>query len=443
MVSMMICNMTGYMLNVSFAPVAPTASEYFHVNGDMIDMFPLVGMGINVPGLLIGLFLIDKFGTKVGMRFGSSCLMFGALIRGLSTFPAYEHKLEATTKFWITFSGQIFVALGHPFLMTVSTKVSQTWFAEKERIISTAAMAGSGAVGGMIGSVLAPVIVNNDPNNIPILNTVFPVLSILGFLMTWMSVTMEHPPTPPSASAEKHLRETVSNSLTFHTFMSNVKPVIRNPNVIAIIIIMGIGIGVFNMLASQLGQLMCPLGYQEGAAGLAAGLLIMGGLIGSFTIGPIARRFNKQIEVTKVAMPLAATFGVFLAMSLRYADFYPAIVLSLMGFGFCGLGSFPIVLELAVEESYPKDPVISEAFIHASGNVQGLILILLCNELHWKPNSRIIDKQVCGEGSGVEAWDYTPFYYFIMVGALGIAIGYSYFVNPSMKRSLADKETGR
>ena len=77
--------------------------------------------------------------------------------------------------------------------------------------------------------------------------------SILGFSMTWMSVTMEYPPTPPSASAEKHLRETVSNSLTFHTFMSNVKPVIRNPNVIAIIIIMGIGIGVFNMLASQLG----------------------------------------------------------------------------------------------------------------------------------------------------------------------------------------------
>ena len=45
----------------------------------------------------------------------------------------------------------------------------------------------------------------------------------------------------------------------------------------------------------------------------------------------------------------AAMCGVFLVMSLRYADFYPAIVLSLMGFGFCGLGSFPIVLELAVE----------------------------------------------------------------------------------------------
>ena len=56
------------------------------------------------------------------------------------------------------------------------SKVSQTWFGESERIVSTAAMAGSGAVGGMIGSILAPVIVNDDPNNIPILQTVLPCI---------------------------------------------------------------------------------------------------------------------------------------------------------------------------------------------------------------------------------------------------------------------------
>ena len=128
------------------------------------------------------------------MRFGSSCLMLGALIRGLSTFPAYEAQIESNTKFWLTFTGHVILALGHPFLMTLSTKVthdsyplsslsitaalqvSQTWFGESERILSTAAMAGSGAVGGMIGSILAPVIVNDDPANIPILQTVLPCI---------------------------------------------------------------------------------------------------------------------------------------------------------------------------------------------------------------------------------------------------------------------------
>ena len=117
--------------------------------------------------------------------------MLGALIRGLSTFPAYEAELAPRTKFWITFTGHVIVALGHPFLLTLSTKVSdsvtpsllhyllqvsQTWFGESERIISTAAMAGSGAVGGMIGSIMAPMIVNDDPANIPILQTVLPCI---------------------------------------------------------------------------------------------------------------------------------------------------------------------------------------------------------------------------------------------------------------------------
>ena len=79
---------------------------------------------------------------------------------------------------------------------------------------------------------------------------------------------------------------------------------------------------------------MCPLGYQEGQAGLAAGLLILAGLIGSFILGPLARRYSSQVATPKVAMPLAAIFGIGLAESLRFPDFYPGILVSLMGFGF-------------------------------------------------------------------------------------------------------------
>ena len=118
MISVISLNMVGYMTTISLAPVAPTAAEYYQVSGDRIDMFPLVGMGVNVPGLLIGLFIIEKYGIKVGMRFGSTCLLLGALVRALSTFPAYEESLEGPTKFWITFTGHVIIAIGHPFLMT-------------------------------------------------------------------------------------------------------------------------------------------------------------------------------------------------------------------------------------------------------------------------------------------------------------------------------------
>jgi len=442
MLAMMLCNMLGYMLNVSFAPVAPTAAEYYQVSGDMIDLFPLVGLGVNVPGLLLALFFMERYGIKVGMRLGSTCLMCGAIVRGLSTFPAYEDKIDPKTKFWLTFSGQIVIALGHPFLMTVCTKVSQAWFAEKERLISTAAMSGSGALGGMIGSVISPIIVRDDPSNIPILNAVLPTFSIVGFIVTWLSVTMDQPPLPPSPSASK--KKEVSTTVTFQAFITNVKPVIKNPSVIAIIIVMGIGIGVFNMLASQLGQLMCPLGYNEGQAGLATALLILAGLVGAFVVGPIARRYRKNLEFTKFFMPLSALSGIALVISLRYDRAYPAIVLSLMGFGFCGLGSFPLVLELGVEESFPSDPVISEAFVHASGQLVGLIMILLGNVMHWKPNSRILDAQVCSEEEGlIEPWDYTPFYYLIECGAFLLAVSHIVFVNPTMRRSMLDRDESK
>ena len=155
----------------------------------------------------------------------------------------------------------------------------------------------------------------------------------------------------------------------------------------AIILLAGVGVGVFNMLASQLGQLMCPLGYGNFKAGLSAGALILSGLVGSFLIGFTARKLRRQLDFAKVSWPLAAMSAIFLVMSLRFADAFPAILVSLMGFGFFGLGAFPLCLELAVEvrkrqgrgssrsgsstqflqETFPCDPVISEAFTHASG----------------------------------------------------------------------------
>ena len=73
------------------------------------------------------------------------------------------------------------------------------------------------------------------------------------------------------------------------------------------------------------------------------------GLVGGFLIGPIARRYRKQLEATKVAMPLSAMAATLLCVALRFDNFYVPILLSLMCFGFFGLGSFPLILELAVE----------------------------------------------------------------------------------------------
>ena len=92
--------------------------------------------------------------------------------------------------------------------------------------------------------------------------------------------------------------------------------------------------------------------------------------------------------------------------------------------------------KLHPQETFPSDPVITEALIHASGQLQGAALILMGNAIHWQPNSRIVEHEAC---FGVQPWDYTPFYYLIMAGAVLIAAGYIFLVNPRMRRAALEQ----
>ena len=71
-----------------------------------------------------------------------------------------------------------------------------------------------------------------------------------------------------------------------------------------------------------------------------------------------------------------------------------------------------------------------------------VFLILVGNVMHWEPSDRINYHQVCNDGTdvSVKAWDYSPFYYLIMVGAVAIAVGFIFLVNPSFRRLNIDSK---
>lgn len=52
--------------------------------------------------------------------------------------------------------------------------------------------------------------------------------------------------------------------------------------------------------------------------------------------------------------------------------------------------------------------------------------------------------QVCSEEEGlIEPWDYTPFYYLIECGAFLLAVSHIVFVNPTMRRSMLDRDESK
>lgn len=73
-------------------------------------------------------------------------------------------------------------------------------------------------------------------------------------------------------------------------------------------------------------------------------------------------------------------------------------------FGFFGVGGYPIGLELAVEATYPVEETISTAFIFLSGQLQGVVLLLIIDGLATDQKPEYAGIQNCND---VKPRDYS------------------------------------
>ena len=82
--------------------------------------------------------------------------------------------------------------------------------------------------------------------------------------------------------------------------------------------------------------------------------------LGAFVLNYLAKRLKLQIDFAKVSFSLTCFSTILLSMGLNTYENLWWICLAFGGFGFFGYASFPMALELAVEETYPIDASISE-----------------------------------------------------------------------------------
>ena len=77
------------------------------------------------------------------------------------------------------------------------------------------------------------------------------------------------------------------------------------------------------------------------------------GLVGAFVINVLAKRWKLQIEFGKISFGIASVSNIIMMMGMKTYDKLWWIALGFSGFGFFGYAAFPLMLELAVEETYP------------------------------------------------------------------------------------------
>ncbi len=96
-------------------------------------------------------YVIDELGCRKAILFGSLLTTLGMIT-----------KVFINQNFWICVVGQVFAAIGQPFLLNAPTKLAAVWFGDKERVAAITIAVAASALGAAIGFLIPSMFVNND-----------------------------------------------------------------------------------------------------------------------------------------------------------------------------------------------------------------------------------------------------------------------------------------
>nr|XP_045592747.1 uncharacterized protein B0416.5-like isoform X2 [Procambarus clarkii] len=397
LVTVTILNISNASLWINLAPVATKAAEYYKMDVEAINWFSLVYLYASIPFCFISTFSVNALGLRAAIHIGSAMNCLGGVIRAVSTSGLIT-PLHA--QYAVGLTGQTIAGMAQSFLLFIPTKVSQLWFPEHARVVSTTILALSNPLGIMVAQISSPLIV--QATSLAFLNYVFGGVALLAQLFTLVCITRSKPPTSPSQSAERGDKARAP-------YLQQLKETFTCGPYILLLLAMGCGVGIFNCLATVTQQFLCPLGYDDVFSGMSNGVMILSGFVGSAITGILADRTKAFAPITLIGYGFASISAIVM-MELFMVPGQPVLVALFMGlFGFFGVGAYPIGLELSVETTFPVEESISTAFIFMSGQVQGVIIIAMVTLLARDPKSVYEDIEVCTHGpdSNILPKDYT------------------------------------
>ncbi|XP_073517802.1 solute carrier family 49 member A3 isoform X2 [Phyllobates terribilis] len=294
--------------------------------------------------------------------------MTGSIIRSAS---AVTFMNTGKSNLVFLFVGQSICAVAQPLVLFVPAKLAAVWFPEHQRATANMIASMSNPFGIFLANILSPVIVSRV-KDLPILHCVYGIPAVLACILATAGVHEKAPPTPPSVSAVNSASE---------PFFAGLKQLIKNKAYIILMICFGSGLGIFTAFSTFLEQILCFNGYSNFISGLCGALFILFGAIGALLCGLYVDRTKKFTEVVKISFALTALTVIAFAMVSNLKKVAPLLVVISSLLGFFGFAIYPISMELAVECSYPVGEGSSTGLAFISGQVQGLIYMVLFQSL--------------------------------------------------------------
>jgi MFS family permease len=336
------------LLWLTFAAVDTRSAAVMKVDlgavGDLAAIFPFVYIVLALP---TGRWLDMKFAQALGT--GAMLTGGGALIR-----------LASPTSFGWQLAGQLVIAAGQPLVLNSITKVAARYFAPEER--ATAISIGTAAL--FVG-ILAAVLMAGplfDAGGLPLLLGVQAVPAVLATAL--VVIALRTPPVFPDDPA-------VSLSLRWLTgdrFMW----------VLAALVF--IGMGTYNAVATWLQPILAHFG-EGAAAGNLIAVMTFAGIIGAAVLPTSIAARDRRREMLLAALVVSAIS--FVAIALNHNVLW--LGAWLFAQGFLLLASLPVVLDWSDVHAGPERQGAAVGFLMMSGNLGGLLLVLVVQALIGNP----------------------------------------------------------
>jgi MFS family permease len=335
------------LLWITFAPITSEATQYYGVSDLWIGILSMSFMVVYIVVSIPASWIIDTYGIRIGVGIGAILTGVFGLLRGLVT-NNYDLLLLA----------QIGIAIGQPFLLNAITKMAARWFPIHER--ATASGLGTLAmyIGILVGMTLTPFLTLG--HGIAGMLFIYGIISVLGTVV-FIILAKEGPPTAPCRPDQEE------RSLVLDGFKST----LRSRDFNWLMLIFFIGLGVFNSVTTWIEDILRPRGFSATQAGIAGGLMILGGIVGAIIIPILSDHYRRRTPFIIIALA-GATLGLAV---IAFATSYWAILASGAALGFFLLSSGPIGFQYGAEITYPASEGTSNGILLLMGQISGIAFI--------------------------------------------------------------------
>ncbi|MGD0613366.1 MAG: MFS transporter [Anaerolineales bacterium] len=353
LLAFMLIVMVNQMLWITFASITGDATKFYGVSDLSIGLLSLVFMVVFIIFSFPASWAIDTYGIRVGVGIGAALTGLFGILRGVWG-----------ANYTLVLVAQIGIAIGQPFVLNAVTTVAARWFPVKDR--ATATGLGSLAIylGIFLGLALTPFVVQHSGIAGTLL--IYGIVSVIAAVLFFVLVR-ERPATPP-CPPEMEVRSLV---------MDGLRKIFRMRDFVLLLVIFFVGLGVFNAVTTWIEEILSPRGFTSDQAGIAGGLMIVGGILGALVIPTFSDRLRRRTPFIILAL-VGATVGL---VGITFATSYWLLLVASILLGFFLLSAGPIGFQYAAEITYPTPEGTSNGLSILMGQISGIIFIIAMDSL--------------------------------------------------------------